>query len=812
MKTLWAAAVLAVTLAIAPPVSASGWQSVGDVQSFTPIPHGVRVQAATAVIEIDALSPSVVRVHYLKPGMESHRSFAVVEKAGFEAPATEVNDRGSAIELTTPELRVRVEKTDARVVFQNAKGKSIAEDHPGFPVAWNGKLFRVTKTMPLDEHYFGLGDKAGPIDHRDQAFTMWNTDAFGWDAGTDPLYKSIPFFVALRGHQAYGIFLDNSYRSSFDFGKTAEGMYSLGAEGGDLDYYFFYGPQPKRVVELYTALTGRPPLPPLFALGYQQSRYSYYPEARVREIASELRRRKIPADAIYLDIDYEDGYRSFTINRKHFPRFEQMVRDLGQQGFKLVAIVDLHLQHQAGYKPYDEGTAGDHWAKNPDGSPYVGKVWPGDSVFPDLTRAATRQWFGTLYKDFVAMGVRGFWNDMNEPAVFRYPEKTMPLDTVHRVSEGDGPEATERKTDHREVHNVIGMENVRATYEGVLRLKPDERPFVLTRAAFAGTQRYAASWTGDNQATWSHLRLTVPTLLSLGISGYGMVGNDVGGFDGSPTPELLTRWIEVGAFTPLFRNHTAIGTRDQEPWVHGPEHEAIRRRYIETRYRLMPYVYTTAEEMSRTGVPMMRPLFMEFPDADTLTSNSEFMLGRDLLVAPKLTEMLDAYEVKFPRGTWYDYWTNEQLAGGETRKVDPPLEVLPVYVRAGAIVPHQPLVQSTAETPRGPLELRVYPGPDCAGSVYLDDGNSFAYQRGWFLRESFSCQASKQGVRVHLDAPQGQYQPWWKQVELVVAAQKRPQRVTVAGSPVEWRFDETKHAIICTVAAPHAATEVVIEY
>jgi alpha-glucosidase len=447
---------------------------------------------------------------------------------------------------------------------------------------------------------------------------------------------------------------------------------------------------------------------------------------------------------------------------------------LRQQGFKLVTITDLHIAKVPGYKPYDEGMAHDYFVKNPDGSVYVGPVWPGPSVFPDFTRSAVRDWWGTLYTDFVNMGVRGFWNDMNEPAVFVYPTKTMPLDTVHYVED--------RKTDHREIHNVFGMENVHGTYSGLLKLRPDERPFVLTRAAYAGTQRYAATWTGDNTASWNHMRLSLSQLLNLGMSGYAFVGDDIGGFNGSPTPELLTRWMELGVFNPIYRNHAAKGTRDREPWVDGPMHEAIRKKYIETRYRLLPYIYTGMEEATRTGVPLMRPMFLEFPDDPKLATNGdEYMFGSGLLVAPKVWPFVEPYEVVLPKGDWINYWTGEKLAGGKVVKVDPPLDVLPVYVRAGTIIPEQPVVQNIDETPKGPLELRIYPGPNCTGSLYMDDGNTFAYQKGVFLRTNFTCEAASDKLRVHIAGSEGTYRPWFKDVRLTVYGAEKVRDVTVDG-------------------------------
>ena len=755
---------------------------LGDVSSVESLPNGVELRAGEARVRVTALSPNVVRFRYaLKGEFPADQSFAVLPNAFPDIPKVKVNDSDGAAIMDTGALEVRLKKSPLRVVIADEERHVISEDHPAYGAGFKGTAFRVWKSMPLDEHYFGLGDKPGPLDHRDLNFALWNMDMFGWQESTDPIYKSISFFLALRNDVAYGIFLDNTYRSSFDFGKEMRDAYSFGAEGGQLDYYFFYGPESKRVVSDFTGLTGRTPLPPLFALGYQQCRYSYYPEARVREIAAEFRKRKIPADVIYLDIDYQEKNRPFTIDRERFPHFEQMVSDLRRDGFKLVTITDLHIAKVPGYKPYDEGMAHDYFVKNPDGSVYVGPVWPGPSVFPDFTRSAVRDWWGTLYEDFVNMGVRGFWNDMNEPSVFVYPTKTMPLDTVHYVEQ--------RKTDHREIHNVFGMGNVRGTYDGLRKLRPDQRPFVLTRAAYAGTQRYAATWTGDNTASWNHMRISVPQLINLGLSGYAFVGDDIGGFNGSPTPELLTRWMELGVFNPIYRNHAAKGTRNREPWVDGPEHEAIRKKYIETRYRLLPYIYTGMEENSRTGIPLMRPMFMEFPTEPALALNGdEYMFGSGLLVAAKVWPFVEPYDVVLPKGDWFNYWTGEKLAGGKTIQVEPLLDTLPVYVRAGTILPQQPVVQNVDEPPQGPLDLRVYPGPDCRGDLYMDDGETYAYQKGDVLRVHFSCHAAADHVSLHMSVDEGTYHPWFKDVQLTVYGSDKVRDVTVDGTAVKnWK-------------------------
>jgi alpha-glucosidase len=756
----------------------TGWQTLGDLVSVDEHAQQVELVAQRGKVRIIAVAPDVIRVTYAPSGtFAPDQSFAVLPGAFPATTQLKVSKNDAGAELRIDQLVVRVDKAPMRLTFLDTNGKVLSEERPDHAASFNGTEFRSWRTMPEDEHYFGLGDKTGPLDHRDLAFTNWNSDMFGWQESTDPLYKTIPFFLAMRPGVAYGLFLDNTYRSNFDFGKEARDLYSFGSDGGALDYYFFYGPNPKHIIEQFTQLVGRTSLPPLFALGYQQCRYSYYPQSQVEEIAAEFRQRKIPADVIYLDIDYQQDNRPFTVNRERFPSIEKLVKDLKQEGFKLVTITDLHLAHATGYRPYDEGSRKGYFIKNPDGSEYVGKVWPGDSVFPDFTRTEVRAWWGTLYTDFVKMGIRGFWNDMNEPSVF-VPSKTAPIGTVHNV---DG-----RKTDHREIHNVFGMENARATYEGMLKLQPNLRPFVLTRAAYAGTQRYAATWTGDNTASWNHLRLSIPQMANLGVSGYSFIGADIGGFNGSPTPELLTRWMELGAFNPIYRNHANKGTRFREPWVDGPEHEAIRKRYIETRYRLLPYIYTGMEESARTGVPLMRPMFLEFPDDESLATNGEeFMFGSSLLVAPKVWPFTDGYSVALPKGDWYDYWTGTRVTGGKALTVNPPLDTLPVYVRAGSIVPQQPLIQHVGETPKGPLELRVYPGPQCSGDLYMDDGDTLAYQHGESLRVHFSCTVSPAGIQIDIAAAPGPYQPWFKDLQVVVyGVTVKPSSVDLDGKPL----------------------------
>jgi alpha-glucosidase len=772
-----------------------GPETLGSAASVATLENGLRIETTSGGVEqIVALRDDVLRVRVSKDHLlPEDASWAVLPDARTSSAAVTREDSTGTVGFRTKSLQVSINRDDLRITVRDHNDKILLED--AAPLRFEGSAFRVVETMPQDEHYFGLGDKTGPLDRRNHAYTMWNTDTYRFQESTDPLYKSIPFFMAFRAGNATGIFLDNTARSSFDFGKESPSSYSFGAVEGPADYYIFPGPSPQQVVETYAWLTGRPPLPPRWMLGFHQSRYSYTPESRLMEIANRLRADRIPADALYLDIDFQDRNRPFTVDQQTFPDLPKSLATLHDMHFHVVAITDLHIADAPGqgYAPYDSGMAGDNFLHRPDGSVYVGSVWPGQSVFPEFTRAETRAWWGTLYKPFVGMGLDGFWNDMNEPSIFDTPTGTMPLDVLHRIDE---PGFSQRAATHAEIHNVYGMENSRATYEGLRKIEPDVRPFVLTRATYAGGQRYAATWTGDNSSTWNHLRMTCPMLKSLGLSGFSFSGADVGGFAGTATPDLLTKWIEISTFQPIDRDHTEKGTGDQEPWVGGVDQENIRRRFIEERYRLMPYLYTLAEESSRTGLPMMRPLFLDYPDAARDKHpididqgvESEFLLGHDLLVAPSpYPDEPDAYTVEFPSADWYDYWTGERVSDPPpdpapnpnappapaeqvalSAQVHPTLDTLPVFVRGGAIVPVQPLVQSTGETPKGPLTLRVYAGDDCHGSLYTDDGESFAFERGDFLRMNFTCTVTNNAIEITVSKHEGTYAPWWKSLRFEI--------------------------------------------
>ncbi|MEQ1687396.1 MAG: TIM-barrel domain-containing protein [Sphingopyxis sp.] len=736
------------------------------------------VANATHSLRATPISDEIVRIRITPNG-------ATAEDASWVVAADVRARRASAQigvhELRTARLHITVDPATLGLTVTDQAGQSIfASDAE--PLRREEQGFTVRQRLEIGEHIFALGDKTGLLDRRGSSFVNWNTDSWNYSSSSDPSYKSVPFFISSgSAGGAYGILLDNSWRSWFDFGHREADVLSLGANGGPIDYYIIAGPTIAEVVRRYTDLSGRSPLPPRWVLGYQQSRWSYESEAEVRALAARLRSERIPTDVIWLDIDYQDRNRPFTINRQRFPQFRGMISDLRRDGFSLVAIADPHIAYapDQGYAAYDSGVSGDQFLSRADGTTYIAPVWPGPSVFPDYTRAATREWWGGLLTPLVDDGIAGIWNDMNEPAIFETPTKTMPIDNIHRIA---GDDFAARTATHAELHNVYGMQNTRATYDGLRRLRPDERAFVMTRASFAGGQRYAATWTGDNSSTWDHLRLSVSQTLNLGLSGFTWAGADVGGFTGGPSAELMTRWFQYAAFAPIFRDHSAKDAPRAEPWVHGAEHLAIRRRYVEERYRLMPYIYALAEASARTGDPLMRPVFYDYPALvdSPCSAPMTFTLGASLLIGgnPKPEDDV-VYPVCLPAGGWYDYWTGVRVRGRAVSAtedrftlldVTPHLDTLPVYVRAGTILPRAPLVQSTLERPEGALELHIYPGSDCHGTLYDDDGHSMGFAHGDFARQSVTCAVDAAGrvQSISFAAREGRHHPWWSAIELVI--------------------------------------------
>ncbi|HZH32966.1 MAG TPA: TIM-barrel domain-containing protein [Pyrinomonadaceae bacterium] len=724
----------------------AAWRAAGDVVAVTREANGVTLTLTSgARVRVTFFDLDVVRVRAAPRGaFERDYSYATWARDR-KTVAAVVRETPDTIEIRTrvEGARIVIRRRPFTVTVLDARGNVVVADDAARPFSFDTENGAIEASKRRDEleFYYGFGEKALPTSRQGQVLVNWNTDAYAYGPGVDPIYQSVPFFIALRQGRAYGLFFDNTYRTHFDMGRTAPDRYTFGAAGGELNYYVFTGGEartPQKVLAEYTELTGRTPLPPLWSLGYQQSRWSYHPEAKVRQIARGFRDRQIPADVIHLDIDYMDGFRVFTWDKAKFPDPARLLGDLARDGFRTVLIIDPGIKVDEKYPVYTEGRAAGFFHRTRDGREFQANVWPGVCAFPDFTNPRAREWFGSLYRRHLDEGASGFWNDMNEPAtfppdarppqpnVFHDPARTFPLDVRHA---GDGLPG-----DHARYHNVYGMQMARATFEGVAKLRPEARPFVLTRAGYAGVQRFSAVWTGDNVPTWEHLQLSIAMLTNMSVSGLAFVGADVGGFTGDASAELYTRWLQAAALTPFYRSHVSTNLQEREPWSFGAEHERINRASIELRYQLLPYIYTLFREHERTGMPVMRPLWFNYPaDYNTYAPAlplEQFLVGRDLLVAPVLTEGATKRSVYFPKGdAWIDWWTGARHEGGTTAEIDAPLSRLPLFARAGAVIPVQPTIQHTGETAGAALSVVAVAGADGEGRIHQDAGDGYGYRR-----------------------------------------------------------------------------------
>lgn len=741
------------------------------------------------VLVITVLTDKIFRLRYCIDG-EFMEDFSYAIDPNFQPQPPEVyfEEFEDYYAIATFELTCQVMKRGLLVNFFDKNGNVVCEDETGFylreSLLQGISRIKVTKKAPKGKHFFGLGDKSSSQNLRGRAFENWNTDAFGFTAESDPLYRSIPFYYALHDGLGYGIFFDNSYRTRFSFDRTGNEISSFSTSGGEMNYYFIFGPELTKVTQQYHDITGRPELPPLWSLGFHQCKWSYYPEARVREIAQEFRSRQIPCDAIYLDIDYMDEFRCFTWNKKFFPEPAKMVQDLSEEGFKTIVMIDPGIKVDKNYWVHQEGIQGKHFCRRADGMLMKGPVWPEECHFPDYTHPKTREWWGGLYRELVQdIGIHGFWNDMNEPAIFKVNYKTFPNSVRHNY---DGHPCS-----HKKAHNIYGMQMSRASYDGIKKLRPEKRPYLLTRATFSGGQRFAAVWTGDNLATWEHLHIANIQSQRLSISGYSFVGSDIGGFAENPTGDLLVRWLQLGIFHPLMRVHSmgnhldggapidpdaiaemaASGkVQDQEPWSFGEPFTTYARQAIELRYQLLPYLYTAFRQNVLHGEPILKPLsFYDQTDRIAVEYEEAFVLGHQLLAAPVTTPDLAAQSVYLPSGNWYSYWSDEWHEGQQEVKVATPLDQFPFFVLEGTILPFAPVMQYSDERAIEQMTLKVYFKNGNANSeLYQDAGDGYGYEQGQYALHLFELIGNDNSLRIRQQRA-GQLSPTYDtfKVELI---------------------------------------------
>lgn len=737
------------------------------VRAVRRIPRGAEMDLVPGEkLRIEAIRPDVVRLKISAGGaFDDPPTFAVCADLP-ERVEHDLVETPEAVELVTAQVRLRVRKDplridalrpDGSVIFRNAPDR---KDHTRAFGVLNDD-FVLHRACAREDAFLGLGEKTGRMNRRWRRYKTWNLDVhnayqvkpFIRDLDPDdpardyeglefdPYYVSIPFFYHLDGQtgHAAGFFFDNGYPGNFDFAEPDQ--YTVHFEGGQYTEYVFAGPAIADVLKGYMWLTGHMKPPPLWALGHHQCRWYRYSQETFLELARTYRRKGIPCDVVWLDIDYMDEYRVFTWNHDLFPDPQAMLRTLRDEGFRTITIIDPGVKLDPDYRVYQDGLAKDVFCKCESGAPFIGQVWPEETLFPDFVREEARHWWGRLNARHVQSGLAGIWNDMNEPA-------TGAIEP-HRMRFDDG------RYSHDRYHNQYALLMAMGTVDGLLEAMPDLRTFVLSRAGFSGLQRYAANWMGDNFSRWGYLWQSMPMALGLGLSGQPFVGADIGGFAGQCHGELLARWYQAGALTPFCRNHASDHAPDQYPWSFGEAVERICREAIELRYRLMPYIYTAFMQSCADGLPVQRPLVLDCQyDRAARDVDDEYLFGPHLLVAPVHEAGTTARQVYLPAGTWHHWHTGEVLEGGRFALADTPMDWIPLYARGGAVIPLWPEAPaSTMGHHPEAIDLHVFPpreDGEWTSALHEDDGVTFAEARGQFVRTDLTVR--RQGGRLTIEA------------------------------------------------------------
>ena len=681
----------------------------------------------------------------------------------------------AVVSLATSAITAEVElRPDLRFTFKDANGTVINEDLPGKELGMTllGNKITVYKRLQSDERFIGMGEQLGNLDRHGTVVTLKNTDYYRYDDAKVPMYVSIPFFMGLHHQKAYGLFFNNSYRSVFNFGASNRRFASFSFDGGTLDQFFIFDASVAKVLEHYTSLTGRMPLPPRWSLGYQQSRCSYYPEDQVMFIANTFRAKGIPLDGITLDADYLHRYQPFRINLERFPDMRRLADKLRGMNIELTASVNPGIAIDDTYEQYRSGLEDNVFLRYADGELYVADIAPNTNHFVDFSDPRGRRWWIENMKIYQDLGIHGLWNDMNEPAI---DGQAMP-DNV--VFDFDG-----QKTSALEAQNYYGMLMARAAFESAVQFGGNRRPFVLSRSGFAGIQRYAAVWSGDNQAKDEHILLGQLLINQMGLSGVPFTGPDLGGYIGDGNKDLFRRWVEVGVFAPYLRNHRGQYTAANEPWAYGEEVEAISKAYIGFRYELMPYIYSAFYEAAETGMPVSRSLSIDYSfDANVFKPEFqyEFLFGPGILVNPMTSQEL-AKSTYLPAGEWYDLFTDERLEGGRVLTANYAGHRIPVFAKASAIIPMQGKVQSTRDDPGPVLTVHVFNGTERSEFIYYDDdGETLDYRKGKFRKRIITFDpATKQ---LNFTRPDGDFAARFRKIRAILHGFGSVQGATVNGA------------------------------
>lgn len=806
------------------PSAPIGYQALGPARIVGRDASTLRLRAGSATVEVTALAPDLFRIGLFPHGRPvQYSSEAVISQHWDAGPVTFQEEEGK-MTLATSAALAHLSLDPLRIGFTDHAGRAFATDDPTLGMGWFslpeqapsidlpnvvgelGMPTRVYKRHPAGAAYFGCGERTDTLNKAGTHQLFWNVDPPpGQTILQNNLYISIPFTLVLADGQAWGLFLDNPTRVEFDLACEHPDCSWFGAACGDLVYYVFCGPGLQDVLTRYTDLTGRTPLPPLWALGNGQSRFSYETAEEVRAIARTFRERDIPCDTLYLDIDALDGYRVFTWNRTGFPDPEGLLIELREMGFHVVGIVDAGVKVDENYQVYAEGRDRNLYCKTLQGDDYQNAVWPGICAFPDFTNPEVREWWGEQHRALLDVGVAGIWSDMNEPAFFIPLHSTMPSDVVHP---GGGKPRL-----HIQVHNAYGSLMVQATREGLRRLQPEQRPFIISRAGYAGVQRHALIWTGDNSASWEHLAMSLPQLLNLGLSGVSWAGVDIGGFYGDTSGELLARWTEFGIFQPFCRNHSEKQSRRQEPWLFGSAYEEVVRSMLKLRQRLIPYLYTLFAECNRTGEPMLRPLFWAYPeDPFACKVDDQALCGDALLVAPVTRPGAEYRHVYLPAGTWFHFWSGTRIEGPAHILAHAPLGQPALYIRANTAIPLWPAMNYVGEASVDPLTLLIYPAVGRAqATLYEDAGDSYEQERGIYARRSITCEVENSALRVTISEQEGTFVPTRRYLRLELReVPTAPEAVLLGEIPLTWHYDQAQRYLAIDLDGLPSVEEVAV--
>jgi alpha-glucosidase len=749
------------------------------VESLQPVESGFRLSLdGGQSVVFTFVAGNLLRVAYTPPDRVARATGAVSNGTPDRVPV-QFTDSGSTLTFAMPAMRVSVNRDPFRITLLWPDGAIMARDHTpsfGYDDA-SGRVFNQRSILP-GERLLGAGARGGPLDRRGRQFVFFNVDRAEYKELDDPLYLSFPLYYSIAGGRAYGLFLDNAATPFFDLGKGQADVALLAAAQGNIDFYIAAGPSPGVVAASMARILGTMPLPPKWALGYHQSRYSYLSEGELGEVASRLRQSRIPCDVLWLDIDYMDRFRNLTWDPERFPDPRAMCARLERDGFARVAIVEPCVKTDDPW--WEELAAKRHVLTDAARRPVVNTIWYGDVGWMDFSLSPFRAWYKDKLKAFLDVGIDGIWNDLNEPARNVMPEA---------VYDFDG----ERRTDE-EARNLYALKVTELSHQAMSELRPNRRPWIISRSGFSGIQRYSANWSGDASATWESLRTNIQMSLGMAASGQTFFGHDTGGFLGSPDGELFVRWLQFSLFTPLFRNHADKDSAPREPWAFADPFYGIIKSTIEERYRLLPFLYSAMEAASRIGDPLVIPPAFDYPGDDALYSrNLDLLVGHYLLVAPVAEPGARERAVRLPAGlSWFEPPTGAWHRGGQEIRVAAPLDRIPVLIREGSLIPRGPLVQHTREEAPTTLDLAVYPGRDTAFDLYEDDGISLDYTRGQFLRTRLSLTHGLDGITVSTRRAGGALTParrtWNVAVNRVLA---RPRSVSLNGRPAqEWRWDE----------------------